>query len=110
MLVECSEDGREETIISYDVNSKVLRFDRSRSDSISEGVRTCTLETTDHGLVALHIFVDTSCIEIYANEGRTVMSNNIYPDPASTGIDVFCRGGKVEMLSLNIWKLESIWQ
>ena len=28
MRVRCSEDGREETLISYDVNSKVLRFDK----------------------------------------------------------------------------------
>lgn len=109
LRLRCSEDGKE-TLISYDVNSKVLQFDRSRSDSFSEGVRTCTLETTANGLVALQIFVDTTCIEIYANEGRSVMSNNIYPDPASTGIDIFCRGGKVKMLSLNVWKLESIWR
>jgi len=104
-----SINGSEKTVILYNVKEKKLHFDRSKSDSSSEGVRTCNLKSIGSKNLKLHIFVDTSCIEIFANEGRIYMSNNIYPHPGSNGIDLFSRGGKVKLLSLDIWKLKSIW-
>jgi len=104
-----SVDGSEETVVSYNVKGRELRFDRNRSGSGSKGVRTCKLESADDKTLKLHIFVDTSCVEIFIDEGHTSMSNNIYPQPESKSMDLFSSGGRVKMLSLDIWKLKSIW-
>lgn len=104
-----SADGSQETVLSYDMKSGELRFDRNRSDGWSEGIRTCKLEAFDKEKMKLHIFVDTCVVEVFADEGRTVMSNNIFPDSASVYMDLFSLGGTAELISLDIWQLKSVW-
>lgn len=37
------------------------------------------------------------------------MSGRIYPNPSSLGINLFSLGGSIEISSLDIWRLENIW-
>ncbi len=55
----------------------------------------------------LHIFVDTSSIEVFARDGQTVMSAVTYPSPAQTGITLFSEGGQVQVALLEAWKLNN---
>jgi beta-fructofuranosidase len=57
----------------------------------------------------LHIFIDRSVIEVFLNY-KECLTARIYPKSMdSDGIDVFCNKGKVNILSLDIWTLKSIW-
>jgi sucrose-6-phosphate hydrolase SacC (GH32 family) len=58
--------------------------------------------------VKLHIFVDRSSVEVFANDGEKVMTDRIYPPPGSTGIEVYSSGGG-KVVSLTIWRLQSVW-
>jgi fructan beta-fructosidase len=59
--------------------------------------------------VKLHIFVDRSSLEVFANDGEKVMTDRIYPPPWSTGIEVYSIGGAGKVISLTVWPLKSIW-
>jgi fructan beta-fructosidase len=59
--------------------------------------------------VKLHIFVDCSSVEVFANDGEKVMTDRIYPPPGSTGIEVYSVGGAGKVISLTVWPLKSIW-
>lgn len=65
------------TIISFDLENKKLTFDRSASDGYNEGVRSCDIEI-DKDRLDIRIFSDTSSIEVYTNDYKTVMTSNIY--------------------------------
>ena len=61
-----------------------------------------------NNVLKLHIFVDNSSIEVFANDGEAVISNKIYPDASATGIEFFSHSGQVKIKSIKLWELKSI--
>lgn len=104
-VVRASSDGTQQTTLSYNLQSKDLRFNRNHSDGWSEGIQSTKLETSDDKTLKLHIFIDTCVIEVYTDDYRTAVTNNIYPDPASINMDVFATGDQANLISIDIWKL-----
>lgn len=91
--------GKEhETLVYYDKEAEEIVFDRSKSGIAFSGQekdvdrRVCRIgkkETVD-----FHFFLDISCIEVFIDGGRHVMTGNVYPDPLTDdGIAFFADGG-----------------
>lgn len=108
-VLRAASDGAQRTLLIYNIRTNELRFDRNQSDGWSEGVQSVILERSGEEALKLHIFIDTCVIEVYADNDRTVMTNNIYPVPSSTNMEIFSIGGQVTMNSIDIWKLCSAW-
>jgi len=47
-------------------------------------------------------------LKFSSGEGETTISDKIYPDPTSIGIELFSNNGKVKVKSLDLWELNSI--
>jgi beta-fructofuranosidase len=47
-------------------------------------------------------------VEVFANDGETVISSKIYPDPGSTGIEFFSTKGTIHIKSVRLWELRPI--
>ncbi len=60
------------------------------------------------GQLRLHIFVDMSSIEIFANDGKVVMTLLTYPGENQHGIEVFS-GSPIKLARFSAWTLSSIW-
>ena len=105
--LRCSE--KEKTTVTCDLKNAQLIFDRSASDTYNSDIRYCPLESASTEVLRLHIFVDTSSIEIFTDDGRTVMSSNIYPSQESTGTYFFVKGGHAKIAEIRTWGLSSIW-
>jgi beta-fructofuranosidase len=57
----------------------------------------------------LHVFLDRSVLEVFANE-HTCLASRLYPTrPDSLGLDVFSRHGRVKLKTLDIWTIDSVW-
>lgn len=107
--LRCSSDYSEETLVFYNTNSKELCVDRNKSGIGDVGVSRRRIDLSSKENLKIHIFLDCSSLEVFGNDGCVVMSNRIYPKPSSLGIDLFARNGSVNLISLDVWKLESIW-
>ncbi len=110
--VRCAPDGTEQTFICYDRLQGRLLIDRQRS-SISEDVqrdiREGPLPLAAGEPLLLHIFLDRSVIEVFANR-RLCMSSRIYPSRIdSLGIGLFARGGSARVKALDVWEMGSIF-
>ncbi|MFF6950278.1 GH32 C-terminal domain-containing protein [Streptomyces iakyrus] len=106
--------GGEETVIGYDTASQELYVDRSRSgagdfSSAFPGVRTAPLKA-ENGKVRLRVLVDWSSVEVFGGRGESVITEQIFPDPSSTGVQVFAEGGSATLDGLRAWRLKSIWR
>ena len=53
-----------------------------------DGYRSIPLPQGD--MLALRIFIDTSSVEVFINDGEAVMSSRIYPQPEKTGTVALC--------------------
>ncbi|MEU6912351.1 GH32 C-terminal domain-containing protein [Streptomyces olindensis] len=106
--------GGEETVIGYDSTTQELYVDRTRSgagdfNSTFPGVQTAPLKAKD-GKVKLRVLVDWSSVEVFGGDGEAVITDQIFPDPSSTGVEVFAEGGTTTLDHLQAWQLKSIWR
>ena len=98
------------TIIGYNFETEELFVDRSNSGitEFSEhfpGKHAAPVKL-EHGTLKLHIFLDQSSLEIFAERGQTVITELIYPQPEDDGLEVYAVGGAVNA-NVTIWKLNS---
>jgi sucrose-6-phosphate hydrolase SacC (GH32 family) len=54
----------------------------------------------------LQIYVDNCSVEVFANDGETVISSEIYPNPLNMGIELFSNHGNVKVNSIDLWELK----
>jgi fructan beta-fructosidase len=101
-----------ETLVGVEPSSNALFVDRTKSGDVSfskdfPGRYSAWLPYTQR--IKLHIFVDRSSVEVFANDGELVMTDRIYPPPGSNGIELYSLGGAAKVVSLSYWPLQSIW-
>ncbi len=106
--------GTEETLVAYDANAEEVFIDRSRSgiDDFSPDFagRHDGPLTVENGRVKLHLFVDWSSVELFANDGQTVITDRIFPQPESQDVALYAEGGDARLINLDVWTLRSIWR
>ena len=62
-----------------------------------------------NGRITLQILVDRTSIEVFANHGRVSITSYFTPKGGSKSIELFSRGGSAKVISLDVYKLRSIW-
>ena len=103
--IKLRKSAKEETVFYYDLVEKKLVLDRSKSgiDFAAEYGRERKCAYEDNSL-KLQIFVDTSSIEIFVNDGEEVFTARIFTDQESNEISVFAEG--TADTSINLWDLK----
>ena len=85
----------ESTLITYNKREQKLTLDRSESGQLPEPVEGTTRSTyLDTPLSKLKLFVDTSSVEIFCNDGERVMTTRIFTDENATGIKTSTESGQ----------------
>jgi fructan beta-fructosidase len=104
----------EETIVSYKTKYSGIYVDRSHSGKVLFNENFPRINFSElkpvNNKIKMHIFVDTSSVEVFGNDGEAVMTNLIFPDSKSKGIELFSKGGNVKLNHLEIYKLHSSWK
>jgi fructan beta-fructosidase len=100
-----------ETRVGFDAVHREVYVDRTRSGEVSfskdfPGRHSAKLER--NASVKLHVFVDRSSVEVFANDGERVLSERVYPPPGSDDIELYSHGAGGKIVSLAIWELNSI--
>jgi fructan beta-fructosidase len=98
----------EETVIGYVPIEQQLYVDRSRAGDNSFSPRfddrhAASMPLRD-GALKLHVFMDACSVEVFADAGRVVLSELIFPKDDSDGVAVFGKGARVQ--SLDVWDLD----
>lgn len=103
----------EATVIGVDATAGRLFVDRTRSGEVGFhrefAARHHAPLSMRNGRVRLRVFVDWSSVEVFADEGRTVITDQIFPSPASDGVALYAKGGSARLVSLEAWPLASAW-
>jgi beta-fructofuranosidase len=127
--VRCSPDGVEETVIAYIPGRKILRIqmDKSSLDRSAKprtyamtfmlpqgeenpevSAQEAPFELSPKELLNLHIYLDHSIMEVFAN-GRQCLTQRIWPTRTdSDRVCFFSRGGSAKVKSLEAWDMGAI--
>ncbi|MEU8911259.1 GH32 C-terminal domain-containing protein [Streptomyces mirabilis] len=103
--------GGEGTVIGYDTTTQEMYVDRTHSGAVDfnstfPGVQTAPLKAKN-GKVKLRILVDWSSVEVFGGSGEAVITDQIFPDPASQGVQTFAENGSVKLDQARVWHLDS---
>ena len=80
-----------------------LIFDRSRSDSASKIVRCCPLRSVMDSILYLHIYLDTSSIEVFTDHYCTNQSNNFIMPTTCRNLSIAVQSGFCQIEKLETW-------
>ncbi len=115
--IEVFKGTGEATLIGYDVATQQLYIDRAKSgvisfkDNVAGSSQIPTLDQAPlklvDGKLRLHILLDRSMVEVFANDGLVAMTNVVFPKADSQGIAFFAEGGSAQVLKAEIWPLGS---
>lgn len=99
----------EQTTIRYLAKDKNLVVDRTHSGQVDfhadfAGVHFADLSPIND-VIRLQILVDSSSVEVFANDGLTNFSECIFPAAESQGLELFSEGGKVILKSLDVFRI-----
>lgn len=97
----------------------VLRLDKEnngvevmynvKNNTLSCMGKTATVEPVD-GTVKLELLLDRASVELFANDGKVVMSSSFNSTEKADGIYLFNIGGEILVEKLEVYPLKSIWQ
>jgi len=111
LKLRAAPDGSEQTLVYYDPAAKRLAAEKSNSTltpAADRKMQSGPFDLAKGEPLRLHIFLDGSVIEIFANE-RACLTARVYPEsPQSTGLGLVARGGKAKLTSLEVWEMRPI--
>lgn len=94
----------EETVFYYDLNEKKLVLDRSKSGKSCTDeygvIRKCKMNCEK---LKIQMFVDTSSVEIFVNDGEEVFTSRIFTKEDSNSISFFTDGNT--KVKASIWSI-----
>jgi sucrose-6-phosphate hydrolase SacC (GH32 family) len=104
----------EETVVGYDTRTERLYLDRTRSGNVGfhprfASVSTAPLRLGRDGKLKLRVLVDNMLVEVFADHGQRVFTEQVFPGTGSDGVQVFAEGGRATVSDMTIWQMESIW-
>ncbi|GAA0516964.1 hypothetical protein GCM10011581_21020 [Saccharopolyspora subtropica] len=102
------------TRISYSTARQELSLDRRESGDVDfspefPAVTAAPLPLPADRLLDLRILVDRSSVEVFAEDGTVVFTDQVFPRPHSDGMAVFATGGRAVVKSLTVTPLRSAW-
>jgi sucrose-6-phosphate hydrolase SacC (GH32 family) len=106
--------GGEETVIGYDTRAQEIYVDRRQSGDVSfhpqfASVSRAPLRLPQSGKLKLRVLVDHSSVEVFADKGQRVITDQVFPSAGSDGVQLFAQGGRATVDALKLWRMESIW-
>ncbi|MEC0232952.1 glycoside hydrolase family 32 protein [Paenibacillus kribbensis] len=100
----------QETLVGYASETQEVYVDRTRSGCSDfhedfAGRHAVLLEEAENRL-HIHIYVDRSSIEVFFNHGQVVITDLIFPDAASNGLEIFTADERITLYSLELYELK----
>jgi fructan beta-fructosidase len=102
----------DEITIGFDTGKKELFIDRSKPASTAKIKEFNSRETARldvAGTIKLRIFVDQSIVEVFADDGAVVMSEQIFPEMKELTVKTYSNNEKA-IFKMQAWEMKSVWK
>lgn len=103
----------EAVVIGYEGENNRYYIDRSASgDTSFSGPFSQTAyapRTSTSNNIQMHLILDVSSVELFADGGETVMTSIHFPSSPLTGVEISATPASIKMTNGNVVDLEGIW-
>ena len=106
-----SNDNGEEAIVAVSADHRTLSIDRERSrlgESSKGYAERHTAPLRPSAQIPIRVIFDVSVIEVFANEGETVMTDRVYPTRPFTRVE-WLGGRRPASGATRLLALDSAW-
>jgi fructan beta-fructosidase len=103
------EGAAEGTQVGYNTLTSELVLDRTTSGHTTFSPHFPVKDTAPVTLLddrlRLQIYLDSSSVEVFAQDGRATITDLIFPNPSSTGLAVYSVDGTAQLINLEVTPL-----
>ena len=111
--IKVLKSGDEETIIGYRVETGELFLDRTHSGNVRFHKDFASIESVKvkpvNGKIKLHIFIDQSIVEVFANDGEQTISDLVFTTRDDAKVETYSKHGEATF-NIKAWKMKSVWR
>ena len=112
--IKLRKSADKETLITLDLITCQIIFNRNNADGLSHGVCRSVLRDVGKDKLQVRIYSDTSSLEIYTDGNskigyKTVLSGNIYPDDNCNKLIIESLGGDASIDKIQTFEIQSVW-
>jgi len=97
------------TILGYNVSDKILFLDRKNSGDVNFHEDFSSVESVEVDLtgnqIDLDILIDRSVVEVFANDGLKVITDQVFPEDEGTGLQLYAKNGRTRVVNLELVKI-----
>ncbi len=107
-----SNSMNEKVTVGYDKTKNEFYIDRTTSGKTEFSKKFAARHSSPfkaRDILKIHAFIDNSSIEVFVDDGLIVMTELFFPNEDYFKVALFSKGGSVELLKADIYKLNSIW-
>jgi len=113
LSLRLSNEVGEELIIGLRPRQAALYVDRREAGRSDFSPLFAGRHTAWHPIAgrqaSLRVFYDQSSVEVFADDGRTVMTELVFPSEPFTHYELRSKGGVARVKSARAWPLQGIW-
>jgi beta-fructofuranosidase len=96
LRLQASKDGKRAVTITYDPQTQTLQTPNRTPIPLDAGNR-----------LKLHLFLDKSALDVYANGGKSTQSTPLQSHPGDKGLQITTEGGPAKIRSLKVYTLRA---
>lgn len=98
------------TRVGYESQWSDVYIDRTHSGDLIVGPTFATKHEAPialrNGRIRMHILLDRSSVELFAENGLVTITDLIYPRPGDRALGVYANGNPPSVISLDVWTLK----
>lgn len=108
------KSGDQFTEIGCDAAAGAVYVDRTASGDVAwhaafAGRHVGPLAAEEDGRVQLHVLVDSCSVEVFVGDGRTVLTDLVFPKSGADAVELFAVGGDCRVTRCEAHRLGSVW-
>lgn len=111
--IDVQRGTNDKTRIVYNTKQSKLfvsRLDKTKTGTIDAFTSAFGAPIVlDKESLRLHIFVDESSVEVFAQDGLITLSGQTFVDPDNDGLALFAEKGSIRVTKLEVYALASSW-
>ncbi len=99
----------EETVLKYDNTTKIFSVDRTHSGDVNFSPKFSSVDTAvvypENRVITLRILVDKRIVTVFINDGKKVITDQVFPLEQEGAIQLFSEGGKTIFKNVRVYKI-----